>query len=225
VVPHSGRIIVAKIVGVIQKKGGAGKTTLSVHLATQLKEHYPELRIVVADADTGQNSATKWLNRSAGSTGVEVFTVADDGVGKNLKQELEKLDADLIVLDLPPFLDSVSLRAALYSKLILVPVGPTPLDIEAAEGAISVCKEAIDLDGNKSFLIVPNRVQQSTSSGRELRSVLEEWGPVSKATLGHRVAYSDSATVGVGINKYAPGSIAHQEIEQLAREVAEIIGL
>lgn len=215
----------AKIIGIVQKKGGAGKTTISVHLATQLKEVYPKLRIFVADADTGQNSATKWLKRGALETGVEVCTVADDGVGKNLKQELDKLQADLIILDLPPFLDSVSLRAALYSNLILVPVGPTPLDIEAAEGAISVCREAMDLDKKKSFLIVPNRVQQSTASGRELRSVLEEWGPVSKATLGHRVAYSDSATVGVGINKYAPGSVAHQEIELLAQEVAEILGL
>lgn len=215
----------AKVIGIVQKKGGAGKTTLSVHLATQLKENHPHLKIVIADADTGQNSATKWLKRSNGLSGVEVYTVADDGIGKHLKKELDILDADLIILDLPPFLDSVSLRAALYSNLMLVPVGPTPLDIEAADDAISVCKEAIEHDSSKKFLIVPNRVQQSTASGRELRSVLESCGPVSRATLGHRVAFSDSATVGVGINKYSPGSQAHREIVELACEVAEILNI
>lgn len=214
----------AKVISVLQQKGGVGKTTISVHLAAQIKEYFPHLRVALADADP-QRSATIWLGKGNGRAGVSVFSVAVDGEGKNLKHELAQIDADVLIVDLPPAVASVSMRAALYSDLMLVPVGASALDIEAAKTAISVCKEAMDLDPKKQFLIVPNRIQLNTASGRELRSVLQKWGPVSEATLCLRVAYADSVMHGIGINQFAPGSTAYQEIGILAEEVVKILDL
>jgi chromosome partitioning protein len=214
----------AKVISLLQQKGGVGKTTISVHLATQVKEIFPHLRVVLADADP-QKSATIWLGKANGKSGVSVFPVAIDGEGKNLKFELTQIDADVVIVDLPPAIASVSMRAALYSDLMLVPVGASALDIEAAKTAISVCKEAIELDTKKQFLIVPNRIQLNTAAGRELRAVLQKWGPVSEATLCLRVAYADSVMYGVGVNLFAPGSTAYQEIGILAEEVIKILNL
>lgn len=120
---------------------------------------------------------------------------------------------------------AISMRAVLYSDLILVPVGASALDIEAARHAVDLCKEAITLDPAKQFLLIPNRVQMNTAAGRELRTVLSTWGPVSKATLCLRVAYADAVMLGVGINSFAPGSPAYQEIGQLAEEVIHLLKL
>lgn len=213
---------VIKVLSVLQQKGGVGKTTIAVHLATQIKELAPHLTIALADADP-QRSATTWLRK--GSTGIDVYPVAADVEGAHLKEELSAIDADLIVVDLPPAIASVSMRAMLYSDVILVPVGASALDLEAAKHAIELCNEAIELDPAKKFLLVPNRIQMNTASGRELREVLQAWGPVSKATLCLRVAYADAVMHGTGINKFAPCSPGYQEVGFLAEEVMTLLEL
>lgn len=212
------------IISVIQQKGGVGKTTLAVHLAHELQRQHLALRVVVADADP-QESATKWIRRGRknGYSGIDVVRVARDSDGKELRKELEAIDADLVIVDLPPAIESVSLRAALYAQLILVPVGASALDIEAGKAAIDVCKEALALDPSKTFLMVPSKVRLQTASGRELRSVIKAWGPVSKTAIGLRVPFADAATLGQGIGQYAPGSAAHQEIAQLTEEVTQAL--
>ena len=214
-----------QIISVIQQKGGVGKTTLTVHLAHELRAQNPTWRIAIADADP-QQSATKWVARGklTQDIGIDAYTVAADGEGKHLRKELEAIEADVVLVDLPPAIESVSLRAALYAHLMLVPVGASALDIEAAKAAIDVCEEAQGLDGTKKFLIVPSKVRSSTAAGRELRTVLSQWGQVSETTLGLRVAYSDAATTGEGISSYAPSSAAHKEMTELAREVTAILG-
>jgi chromosome partitioning protein len=213
-----------RVITVLQQKGGVGKTTIAVHLATQIKELFPDLKVALADADP-QKSATVWLSSGTEDCGVSVHQVASDIEGKRLMDELSSIDADLVIVDLPPAIAAISMRAALYSDLILVPVGASALDIEAARHAVDVCKEAIALDPTKQFLLIPNRVQMNTAAGRELRTVLGKWGPVSKATLCLRVAYADAVMLGVGINSFAPGSPAYQEIGLLAEEVIHLLKL
>ena len=213
-----------RVISVLQQKGGVGKTTIAVHLATQIKELFPDLKVALADADP-QKSATVWLSSGTEDCGVSVHQVASDIEGKLLLDELSSIDADLVIVDLPPAIAAISMRAALYSDLILVPVGASALDIEAARHAVDVCKEAISLDPNKQFLLIPNRVQMNTAAGRELRNVLSKWGPVSEATLCLRVAYADAVMLGVGINSFAPGSPAYQEIGLLAEEVIHLLKL
>jgi len=211
-----------KIITILQQKGGVGKTTTTVHLSAALASMHPHLRVAVADADP-QGSATIWIKRGNGGTGVAVYTVAADGDGRNLRAELEAIEADVIIIDLPPALEAVSLRAAIRADLLLVPTGPSVVDLSATRGAVSICKEALDLNPAKRFLLIPNRVQHNTAAGRELRSALAAWGPVSEATLTLRVAFAESAAVGLGVSQYAPESPAAQEIGLLAEEVSRIL--
>ena len=213
-----------KIIAIIQQKGGVGKTTIAVHLAHELKNLYPELKIAIADADP-QQSASKWIRRGQENeiNGVECVMVATDGEGKKLRKELAEIDAQLLLIDLPPAIESVSLRAALYSDLMLVPVGASPLDLEAARGAIDVCEEALGLDPSKKFLLVPSKVRTQTKAGKELREVLSQWGPVSQTTIGLRVTFSDAAISGEGITTYAPNTSAYFEIQSLAEEVYNLL--
>lgn len=218
------RRTIVKIVSIVQQKGGVGKTTLTVHLAHELRRRHNDLRVAIADADP-QQSALKWVHRGEKyePTGLEAFEVAHDGEGKRLKKELDAIAADIVLIDLPPAIASVSLRAALYSNLILIPVGASALDIEAGRAAVDLAEEALELDSSKRFLIVPSKVRASTAAGRELRSVLQAWGPLAKTTVTLRVAFSDAATVGQGIGAYAPSSAAHKEIQSLTNEVETIL--
>lgn len=215
-----------KVISIIQQKGGVGKTTLAVHLAHELKAQFPKLHVSVADADP-QRSASNWIERGhkKGIKSVSVSSVATDGEGKLLKKEIDAIKCDVCIVDLPPAIASVSLRAALYSHLMLVPVGASALDMEAARAALDVCEEAISMKAGKQFLIVPTRIQSNTGAGKEIRAVLKKWGPVSKANMGMRVSYADAATAGEGVSSFAPGSEAHAEMRSLATEASKLLGL
>lgn len=213
-----------KVITVLQQKGGVGKTTTSVHLAAALASMHPHLKIVVADADP-QKSSSMWINRGNGKAGITVCQVGTDGDGRNLKSELESIEGDVIVIDLPPALEAISLRAAIRADLLLVPTGPSVVDLAATKSAVSICREALELNPNKQFLLIPNRVQNNTSSGRELRGALSAWGRVSKATLCLRVAFAESAAEGLGVTQYLPESPAAQEIGMLAEEVSQMLAI
>jgi chromosome partitioning protein len=211
----------AKIVGVLNQKGGCSKTTTAVHVSTAIAKLF-DMRVALADADP-QASALTWLSRAEKPLVTTHQVGSEDG--KWLKQELANIDTDLIILDLPPSLEAVSLRAALLSDLILLPAGPSPVDISATKAAVSICKEAIDLVPTKKYLLVPSRVQMNTALGRELRDVLATWGPVARATICLRVGYSAAAAFGMGILEYAPDTPGAAETQMLAEEVLEILGI
>lgn len=211
-----------KIISVLQQKGGVGKTTIAVNLTEQLQQLFG-LKVVIADADAGQHSSSLWIQQGHG--GVEAHPVAVDGKGENLREEISAIKADVVIIDLPPALAEVSMRAAFWSNLILIPVRASLLDLEAAKNAIELARQAIARDGGKRLLLIPSQVQLQTAVGRELRATLDKLGPVSRATICSRVAYVESPLKGVGVGLYAPGSTAHQEMGMLAEEVAAILNI
>lgn len=213
-----------KVISLIQRKGGSSKTSTAVHLAEALSVLYPHLHIALADADP-QRSATIWIQRSKGVIGVSVHPIAGDGEGRNMKAEIEAIGADIVIIDTPPALEGISLRAALRADLMLVPTSPSIIDLAATKDAINTCLEAIKINPAKRYLIVPSRVQHNTAAGHKLRSVLAEWGPVSETSISMRVAFAESAIIGLGVSRYAPESPAAQEIGLLAEEVSCILSI
>lgn len=212
----------AKIITILQQKGGCGKTTTAVNLAAALADMHPGLRVAVADADQ-QQSASIWIKRGKGEMRVTSHQVAGDGDGRNLRAEIAEIHADIIIIDLPPALEAVSLRAALRADLLLVPTGASVVDLAATRAAVNICKEALEANPAKKYLLVPNRVRHNTASGRDLRAELAKWGPVSEATLTLREAFAEAAAVGLGVSQYQPESPAAQEIGILAEEVSRIL--
>jgi len=216
-----------KVVGIIQQKGGAGKTTIAVNLAHKIKELFPHLEIALLDTDV-QQSAIGWLKRgqkNGEKTSIKAVSSILEGDNRSLRRKLQNLTADVAIIDCPPSVDDVALKTALISDIMLVPVCASALDIDATKPAIDVCIEALEMDPKKKFLLVPSKVQKSTGAGKEIREVLKKMGPVSRASIGLRVAMADAVSMGMGINTYAPQSIADEEIQMLAKEVCELINL
>jgi chromosome partitioning protein len=211
-------------VALLTKKGGSGKSTISVCLAAAISAQHPHLKVVVADADS-QKSALTWINRGKGAAGISAVAICADGEGKLLQQELNEIDANVVIIDLPPALEVLSLRAALRSNLILIPVLPSILDLAACKSAIEIVKEAVELIPDKKYLLIPNRVQNNTAAGRQLRGDLATWGPVSDVTICQRIAYSEAAVYGLGVSQYCPEGPAAQEMGMLSEQVCQMLDI
>jgi chromosome partitioning protein len=114
-----------KITIVLNGKGGVGKTTTAVNLAALFAEHH---RVLLVDADP-QGSASWWVKQSEGrDLGFETRALTNF-TGVNRQQWA---DYDIVVVDMPPALDSVALGAIMpIADYLVLPTPPAPMDLAA----------------------------------------------------------------------------------------------
>jgi chromosome partitioning protein len=212
----------AKIIAVVNQKGGAGKTTLTMLLAGSLADRGK--RVLVADADV-QNTALHWSGMGSGFPAQVVdYSGEENKLHKALRKRAEEFD--FILIDSPPAATAPITASALRcAHLALVPVIPSPLDLWASVRI----REAITLARNKNpqleARLVVNQMQPNTVLAREVLAMLPEFGiPMLAASLKSRTAYRQCAALGGSI--LALGSraaLAVMEVDALRREVEALL--
>ncbi len=209
----------ARVVTVAQQKGGAGKTTLVIQLATALAAG--GRRVGLVDIDP-QGSLTGWMRlREHRQREVPELRFSMVG-GWRVGVELDRLrrEVDLIVVDTPPHTDMDAKAAIKGADLVLIPVQPSSLDIWASQGTVELAAKE-----KRKVALVLNRVPPRGRSVEEARQALAELGAPSLETqLGNRQAFVTSVGQGLGVVESEPRSISAEEVRLLAEDVARRIG-
>jgi chromosome partitioning protein len=212
----------ARVIAVVNQKGGAGKTTLSMLLAGALADH--GARVLVADADP-QNTASRWASAGQGFPArVEDLSGEEGKLHKHLRKRLG--DFDFIVIDSPPAASApVTASALRLAHLALVPVIPSPLDLWASLRIREAITGARTRNPELQARIVVNQAQLNTILAREVLALLPEFGiPTLAAQLKQRTAYRQCAALGASIGMLGGrAGIAGVEVDALRREVQGIL--
>jgi chromosome partitioning protein len=210
---------VPKVIAILNQKGGVGKTTLAVHLATALARK--KRAVILLDADP-QGSALDW---AAARHGDPLFPVV--GLPKSsIHKELPALAAsyELVIIDGPPRVYDVARSAIMAADLVLVPVQPSPYDVWAAKEIIDLLTEASIYKPNLRKAFIINRKIANTAIGRDVTEALSEYPiPVLESAICQRVAFAESATQGLTVYELDPEMLASQEMDTLAEEVERML--
>lgn len=206
------------IISVLNQKGGVGKTTLSVHLASTyaLAGH----KVLLIDADV-QRSAMDWSSSREKDPIFNVVGISTNTIHKEIP--LLKENYDFIVIDGPPRVYDVAKSSIAASDFILIPVQPSPYDVWSAKEVVDLYREVREpLSTYKkiyaSFLI--NRMIQNTAIGRDVIEALGQYDiPVLNTRICQRVAYAETAARGTTVVEEDPESIASKEIRSVAEEI------
>lgn len=212
----------AKIIAVVNQKGGAGKTTLAMLLAGSLADRGK--RVLVADADV-QNSAVHWSGMGAGFPAeVEDVSGEENKLHKALRKRMEEFD--YIVIDSPPAATAqVTASALRAAHLALVPVIPSPLDLWASVRIREAIAHARNKNPELEARLVVNQMQPNTVLAREVLGMLPEFGiPMLAASLKSRTAYRQCAALGGSILSLGNrAALAVMEVDALRREVEGLL--
>jgi len=209
------------IISLLNQKGGVGKTTLAVHLATALAQR--NKKILLVDADP-QGSSLDWsLSRSEDDAAL----ISVIGMPKAIiHKELPKIstDFDFVVIDGAPRVYEVARSAIVASDLVLIPVQPSPYDIWAAKEIVDLIKELTHFKENLKAAFVINRKIVNSAIGRDVVETLAEYEiPVLKSHICQRVSFAESAAIGSTVLETGAENQASQEIEALTKEIMELM--
>ena len=207
------------IIGLLNQKGGVGKTTLSVNLAASLAR--TGARLLLIDADT-QGSALDW---AAAREGESLFSVI--GFPRaTIHKEIGKIGQgyDHIIIDGPPRVTDLARSAIMASDVVLIPVQPSPYDIWSVDEIVKLTEEARVYRDNLKVTFVINRKIANTIIGRDVREALAAYTvPTLAAAVTQRVIYAEAVAQGQAVYELDPNGPAAAEIEAVTNELLEVL--
>ncbi len=207
------------IIGLLNQKGGVGKTTLSVNLAASLAR--TGARLLLIDADP-QGSALDW---AAAREGESLFSVI--GFPRaTIHKEIGKIGQgyDHIIIDGPPRVTDLSRSAIMASDVVLIPVQPSPYDIWSVDEIVKLTEEARVYRDNQKVTFVINRKIANTIIGRDVREALANYSiPTMTAAVTQRVIYAEAVAQRQAVYELDPNGPAAAEIEAVTNELLEVL--
>ena len=210
-----------KTIGVIQVKGGAGRSTVSTNLAGELSKLG---KTVLIDCDMPQGTAASWYAVRQGK-GKEGNLVADTAINhRDLVAKVEQYqDADYIVLDGPPRIAELTKAILILADLCLIPVGASAAEIWATGDILELIKEANQVKKVKARMLW-TRYRPHTRLAQGLTGLAsKELGLVALGTsLGMRVSYMEALGEGLTVAELADPS-ARVEVNFLTNEVTKLL--
>lgn len=209
------------IVAVAGRKGGVGKSTIVGNLAAEFAAMGRSVAILDADP---QHSMAAWAEQGDGMLSRSVEKVpAASALRARARKAAE--DTDVVLIDTPPGAPEVAYQAALAADLVLLPCGPSPLDLFALKEALSLALKARAERRSKKPRIrfVPSKVLMSTNLSRGLASTLNGMGKKVLPSIGQRVVVAEAVSHGLTVAEHSPDSPARAEFTALAKAVDKIL--
>lgn len=213
----------AKIIAIINQKGGVGKSTTSMLLAGTWAKNGK--KVLVVDADP-QGTATQWSIASEEVVfPATVISLAQ--AGNKLHREVHKHvdNYDIIVIDCPPSVELQSQSALLIADVAIVPIPPSPPALWGSRGIKLLIEKAETVNEALRAFVLLNKTKK-TVLGREVQSLLDGFGlPLLNASLRELTAYEEAAALGCCVQDIRGAKPAISDIEAVSKEILGLLGV
>lgn len=193
-------------IGFLAQKGGAGKTTLAVHLAVLAGD------ALMIDLDPQHSAAGWWESRSAELPELAV------GEAHDLARALSAARREWVLIDTAPHAAEDARVVAGLVDLVVIPTRPAILDLRAIRATVEIVQRA----AAKAVIVLNScpaaRGVAEAAVTTEARQALAAYGlPVAPTAIVQRAALSHALNDGRAVTEYEPAGKASEELRSLWR--------
>lgn len=214
----------AHIIGIIQVKGGAGRSTIATNLAGMMAATGKKVALI--DCDMPQATSASWYSVRAANNKQGSLTMATAADHVQLVAAIERLNADqdLIIIDAPPRIAEITRVALILSGMCIVPLGASLADIWATSDLLTTIEQAKKHKPNVNVRILWNKFRASTKSANDLSLEVKNKLNLKQlgTKLGYRVAYSDAFGEGLTVLEWTDKA-AKDEMLMLGVELEHLL--
>lgn len=203
-------------------KGGVGKTSLVMALATDLRRRGNS--VLLLDCDPNRH-LSEWVRRR-GDDGIAAI---DDITEANVRQTVQEHAAayDYTLIDLAGFGNLTMLYAFSVSDVVLIPTQQSFMDVKETVRTYKVVTDSVGVLRHtpaSSVVIVRTQAAIQSRVDRHAREILHEHNvPAFRTELIERSLLKEMTYTGQGPGEVEPGSNADANVQALAEEFVSFI--
>lgn len=194
-------------IAIISQKGGAGKTTLALHLAAAAQEAGHVALVIDTDP---QATASQWASWRQDAP-PEVIDSPPPRLAAKVAAARGQ-GADTIVIDTPPHADSAARAAVEVADLVLIPCRPSAFDL----AAIQTTAKLVQLLRKPAFVVFTAGSPNAPRIYAEAGELVASYGtPSCPILIPDRAAYRHASAEGRTVMELEPTGKAADEIRHL----------
>lgn len=204
----------AKIIAILNGKGGVGKTTSTINIATAIQRK--GFSVAVVDTDP-QGSISNWFDEEKCA-----FDLTEAASEKEVYQVRKSLKSyDYVIIDGAAAISAISSAAVMVSDLVVIPVTPSPLDFAACGAILAVIEARQDLQPVEARFLITKKIPHSKMLAVLKDSIADTGVPAFRTSISQRQAYVKVMLDGSTVFDTDDGA-AKGEIDVLTNEILEI---
>ena len=197
-----------KTIAVVSQKGGAGKTTVALHIAVAADQ--AGLSVALIDMDP-QATAETWSVWRQNDEHPAVVAAKAPTLSRTLAKA-NQLGADLVVIDTPPLAQAEAAEAVREADLILIPCRPAAFDLHAIRMTGRMAQTA----SKPAFVMFNGGPPNAPNIYIQAAELVRQLGlTVAPVRLSDRAAYRAATNTGQAAQEIEPAGKAAAEVTQL----------
>jgi len=205
------------VISLVNQKGGVGKTTVAINLASGLALR--GFSVLLVDSDP-QGSVLQWYSIQ-NEEFLEVERLAQRFDSAGFRKRTSK--HDYVVIDAPPAISDITIDVLDATDLVLIPVGPSALDLWSSKRILDLLAKSRKKGLRRKAKVLICRKIPGTRVGREAREAVDIYGlDIVPVEISQRIAYVEAMTAGLSVLQYAPSSAAADEITALCDFIVKL---